>query len=169
MAIKVGFRQIVSKSYKAIATKLINFRSEISRIFDKSDLTMKKNSLYLALILVMLFSCKKQEQAPVGPTDIRVQNMSDVQMNELTVNTYDSTYNYGTVNAGATTGYHRFDRAYSKANITAIINGLKYKTDTAIFTYGNYLSTIKATYQIRIEDAALRKLKINVIPESSLK
>lgn len=131
---------------------------------------MKKLILLFTVIVFIVCACKKQERAPVGPTDIRVQNISAVQMNQLTVNTYDSTYNYGTVNAGSTTGYHRFNRAYSKANITAVINGLKYKTDTAIYTYGNYLSTIKATYQIEILDDAARKLWIkNVIPESPLK
>jgi hypothetical protein len=131
---------------------------------------MKNLLLFCIVIVLTLYACKKQERAPYGPTDIRVQNISAVQMNQLTVNTYDSTYNYGTLNAGATTGYHRFNRAYNKANISAIINGLKYRTDTAIYTYGNYLSTIKATYQIEILDDATRKLWIkNVIPESSIK
>jgi hypothetical protein len=130
---------------------------------------MKKLFIYFTIIVFTLFSCKKQERAPVGPTDIRIQNLSDFQMNEITVNTYDSTFIYGTLNAGATTDYHRFNRAYSKANISVIINGLKYKTDTAIYTYGNYLSTIKATYQLSIENDALRKLRISVIPDSPLK
>lgn len=131
---------------------------------------MKKLFLFCTVIAFTLYACNKPENAPYGPTDIRVQNISAVQMNQLTVNTYDSSYNYGTLNAGSTTGYHRFNRAYSKANISAIINGLKYKTDTAIYTYGNYLSTIKATYQIEILDDAARKLWIkNVIPESPIK
>jgi hypothetical protein len=131
---------------------------------------MKKLFVFLSVMLLTVYSCKKPERAPVGPTDIRVRNLSALQMNQLTVNTYDSTYNYGTLNAGATTGYHRFDRAYRIANISAMINGVKYKTDTAIYTYEVYLSTVKATYLLDISNDAQHLLKItNIILESALK
>jgi hypothetical protein len=130
-----------------------------------------KKLFFLSLVIVFTcYSCKKPERAPYGPTDIRVQNMSAVQMSELKVNTYDSTFNYGTLNAGATTEYHRFNRAYRIANISAMINGLKYKTDTAIYTYEVYLSTIKATYQLDIKNDVQHTLMItDIIPESPLK
>jgi hypothetical protein len=131
---------------------------------------MKKLFLYIIIIVFSVSSCKKPERAAYGPTDIRIKNISAVQMNELTVNTFDSTYNYGTLNAGAITGYHRFDRAYRIANITAIINGQKYKTDTATYTYEVYLSTVKATYWLNIKSGTPLKLKIDsLVLESALK
>jgi hypothetical protein len=90
-------------------------------------------------------------------------------MTNVTVNTYDSTYNYGNLDAGDTTSYHRFDRAYQKANISAVINGLTYKTDTAIYTWQHYLSTVKATYQVYITVDAQRKLGLYTILESDIK
>jgi hypothetical protein len=91
-------------------------------------------------------------------------------MTEVTVNTYDSTYNYGSLGPGDTTEYHRFDRAYPKAYITATINGLKFKTDTVYYTYQEYLSTVKATYQIYIKNEAQKILEINnTVLESDLK
>jgi hypothetical protein len=128
---------------------------------------MKKLILLFIIIVAALYSCKKPERAPYGPTDIRVHNLSAVQMNELKVNTYDSTYNYGTLNAGATTAYHRFDRAYRIANITAMINGQKYKTDTAIYTYEVYLSTVKATYKVDLQGSKL--VITNIVLEEPLK
>jgi len=108
--------------------------------------------------------------SPVGPTDIRVKNLSDVPMTNVTVNTFDSTFNYGALGPGDTTEYHRFDRAYPKAYITATINSQTFKTDTVYYTYQNYLSTVKATYQIYIKNEAQRKLEIsNVVLDSELK
>jgi len=123
---------------------------------------MKKIILFAGIILV-LFACKKIEKEPFGPTDVRVLNLTDVAMHNLTVNTFDSTYNYGTLNAHDTTEYHRFNRAYVEANISAVINGLTYKTDTAIYTWMNYVGQVKITYRLWIKSDAERKLGINLI------
>jgi hypothetical protein len=130
---------------------------------------MKRLPLFIA-ILFIAFSCKKVEKEPVGPTDVRVRNLTTEIMTNLTVNTFDSTFNYGTLKSDSVTAYHRFSRAYSKANITAVINGLKYKTDTATYGWMDYKGRMKITYEIYIENVAQRKLKISdVIPEEDLK
>ena len=129
-----------------------------------------KKSLCFIILCLLLISCKKVEKEPLGPTDIRIRNLSTAVMSELTVNTGGGEFNFGTLNGGETTDYHRFDEAYPKANITAIVNGQKYKTDTAVYTYMQYLGTIKATYEIFIKSDAQKKLEIsNVILESDLK
>jgi hypothetical protein len=129
-----------------------------------------KKLIIFAAILLFAVSCKKQDRTPFGPTDIRIRNLTTVNMAELTVNTYDSTYNYGLLKADSVTDYHRFNRAYVKANISAIINGLKYKTDTAIYTWVQYLGPDKVTYEIYIVSDAQKKLAIfNVIHESPIK
>jgi hypothetical protein len=131
---------------------------------------MKKLFAICSITILILVACKKTEKAPLGPTDIRVHNLSDVPMTNVTVNTYDSTFNYGSLGPGDTTAYHRFDRAYPKAYITATINGLTFKTDTVYYTYQEYLSTVKATYQIFIKNEAQKILEINnVVLESELK
>ena len=129
---------------------------------------MKKILLLFITILLITVSCKKVAKAPLGPTDIRIRNITTLPMTNVTVNTYDSTYNFGTINANAVSDYHTFDRAYPKANIRAIINGQKYKTDTITsYAYMQYLSQIKATFEIWIEG---NKLTISrVVPESELK
>lgn len=131
---------------------------------------MKKLLLFSLTGIILIAGCKKVTKEPLGPTDVRVLNLSDVPMTSVTVNTFDSTYTYGSLGPGDTTEYHRFDRAYSKANISALINGLTYKTDTAIYTWMNYLGKVKATYEIYIKNEAQKKLEIsNVVLESSLK
>ena len=126
--------------------------------------------LLISLLSLIVLSCKKLDKEPLGPTDIRVRNLTNLNMTELTVNTSGGENNYGTVDAGGTTDYFRFEKAYPKANISAVINGQKYKTDTAIYTWMQYLGVVKATYEIYIESESLKKLSIsNVIMESSLK
>jgi len=134
----------------------------------KYNLIMKK-LIFFTFILFIAFSCKKIDKEPLGPTDIRVRNITTLDMSDLTVNTFDSTYNYGFLEADSVSLYHRFDRAYPKANITAMINGQKYKTDTTYYTYMQYLGQMKATYQIYIVSDAQKKLGMQLIPDSQLK
>ena len=132
---------------------------------------MKKIILYF-LLITMAVSCKKAERTPEGPTDIRIRNLSDLEMVDLTVNTSGGENNFGTIAPGATTEYFRFDKAYSKANIRAIISGQVFRTDTvkeSDYLYYNYIGPNKATYEVYIENALQRKLKIfNVIMEEPL-
>ena len=127
-----------------------------------------KKLIFLTLVLVAVVSCKKIKTEPFGPTDIRIRNITTLNMNNVTVNTYDSTYNYGTVNSNSVSEYHQFDRAYPKANISAIINGQKYKTDSITsYAYMQYMGQMKATYEIWIEGNKLTISK--VIPDSQIK
>jgi hypothetical protein len=109
-----------------------------------------KKLLLLSAVILLAVTCKKVSQEPYGPTDIRISNVTDIIMYNVTVNTYDSTFNYGTINAHSISDYHRFDRAYpTKANISAIVNGLKYKTDTVTsYSYLQYLGQMKVTYDV---------------------
>jgi len=134
---------------------------------------MKRIIILSAIILISFVSCKKTEKTPEGPTDIRVTNLSDVVMTDLTVNTSGGEFNYGTLNPGSTSEYHRFDKAYPKANISATINGQKFKTDSvkaSDYLYYQYLGPMQATYKIYIKNAAQKQLEISdVVPEAPLK
>jgi hypothetical protein len=129
-----------------------------------------KKLILLNILLLALISCKKVKTEPYGPTDIRISNITDLIMYNVTVNTYDSTFNYGTINAHSVSDYHRFNRAYvSKANISAIINGIKYKTDTVPnYAYLQYLGQMKATYEVW-SDVPKRLVISKTIPDSQLK
>ena len=117
-----------------------------------------KKLLVSATILLLAVSCKKNEYAPLGPTDIRVRNLTTVNMTNVIVNTGGGEYNFGLIKADSVSVYHRFEKAYPKANINTIVNGLKYKTDTITsYAYMQYLSQIKATYEIYIKNDAQRK------------
>ena len=124
---------------------------------------MKKYFPIVFIALVIFAACKKTQYEPLGPTAVRVLNLSDVVMNSVTVNTYDSTFNYGTLAAGDTTDYHIFDRAYVIADISAVINGLTFKTDSAIYTWKNYVGKVKITYRVWISNEANRKLSMELI------
>jgi len=158
------------KRFKGFATNLLNFWSEYLK-HTITYLIMKK-LLLLSVVILLAVTCKKVSKEPYGPTDVRIRNLTTVNMTNLTVNTYDSTYNYGLLKADSVSAYHRFDRAYpTKANISATINGQTYKTDTVpSYAYLQYLGQIKATFEIYIVSDAQKKLAIsNVIQESGLK
>jgi hypothetical protein len=122
-----------------------------------------KKLLILTMAIALVFAgCKKTKMEPIGPTDVRILNLTNVPMNSVTVNTFDSTFNYGTIAAGDTTEYHRFDRAYTRANITAVINGLTFKNDTVYYTYMNYVGQVKVTYRVYIKNEADKKLDMSM-------
>ena len=129
-----------------------------------------KKVLLLTTILLIAVSCKKAELSPLGPTDIRVRNLTTLNMTNVIVNTGGGEYTFSSIGATSVSNYHRFEKAYPKANISSIINGQKYRTDTILtYAYMQYLSQIKATYEIFIESEVLKKLKIqNVIQEDTI-
>jgi hypothetical protein len=130
---------------------------------------MKNFSLLFAIILLLTVSCKKTSQEPYGPTYIRIKNLTDVPMTNVTVNTYDTTFNFGTIAKQSYSDYHRFSRAYyTKANISAYINGVRYKADTVLnYAYQAYLGQMKATYSVWSDVPG--HLLFTCTPESALK
>jgi hypothetical protein len=130
------------------------------------NLIMKKIFI-LTSVLILVISCSKGGMEPIGPTDVRIRNHTTVNMTNLTVNSYDSTFNYGSLKPDSVTAYYRFDRAYPSANISALINGIKYKTDTAIYTYQQYMGQMKITYVLGIQ--AQKLIIEDVVTESGLK
>ena len=124
---------------------------------------MKKLQIFGLILIILFVACKKQQKEPFGPTDVRILNLTDLTMNEVTVNTWDSTFNYGAIAAGDTSEYHRFNRAYVVADIAAMINGLQYKTDSAVYTWKNYVGKVKITYRIWIISDADRRLGMELI------
>jgi hypothetical protein len=125
--------------------------------------------LIIATLIFLAISCKKLETEPLGPTDIRIKNLTNKILTELTVETGGGEHNFGLLKVDSVSAYHRYEKAYQKANITAIINGQKYKTDTAIFTYMPYLGQVKATYQIDISANKPYTFDIYLVYDDSLK
>ncbi len=134
---------------------------------------MKKYLYFIAFILV-LFSCKKQEFSPEGPTDVRVRNKSvTLIMNNVKVDISDSIKIYGNLTPGSVSEYIRFHKAYPKAKISAEINVggtmTNFSTGSVDYTYLQYIGQDRITYEVDISDMAKRELKIiNLIIEEPL-
>ncbi len=130
-----------------------------------------KKILLFSLALIIAVACKKVTKEPYGPTDVRIRNITTVTMTNVTVNTYDSTFNFGTINGNSVSEYHRFSRAYPVANISAVINGVRYKVDTVTsYAYKQYMGLMKVTYEIWKESDVPPRLVIkNCIPDAPLK
>jgi hypothetical protein len=104
-----------------------------------------KKLLLLIVILFVGVSCKKVSKEPEGPTDIRIKNLTTVNMTQVTVNTGGGVFNFGVLKADSVSIYHQFTKAYPKANISAVINGITYKTDSTNFGWMQYLGQMKVT------------------------
>jgi hypothetical protein len=105
---------------------------------------------------------------PEGPTDVRIRNLTTSAMTNLKVSTGGGEYLFGDLGSMGLTSYHRFDKAYPKANITAYIGNQRYMTDTIVsYAYMQYMGLMKITYSIWIQG---NKLVISsVTPDDTIK
>lgn len=133
-----------------------------------------KKYLFSIIFILALFSCKKQEFSPEGPTDVRVRNRSSaVILNNIKVDISDSIKIYGNLTPGSVSDYKRFHKAYPKAKITAEVNLSgsieTFSTGSVDYTYMQYIGQDRITYEVDISDMAKRELKIiNLIIEEPL-
>jgi hypothetical protein len=96
-----------------------------------------KKLIPVILVILALSGCKKTEFSPVGPTDVRIRNLSDQTLNELTVKFKSQSHLYGSLGPSQVSDYFRYDTAFVKAEITARINDILFSTSSV-----NYLGLI---------------------------
>lgn len=126
-----------------------------------------KSSLLAAFaaffLLFLISSCRKE----LGPSDLRIKNMSDFTFVNVEVNTSEGIQNYGTVLAGQETVYKRFDRAYRQAQIELFIENEKYTFIPVAYTYEVPLGQGKFTYELSA-DTSKKELSIHVTADAPL-
>jgi hypothetical protein len=120
-----------------------------------------KKLLFIPIILLVIFACKKTKFSPEGPTDIRVENLSDQGFVQVIVNSSDGIDTLGNISSGGFSEYYRFNKAYPKAEITAKINGQIFSTGSVNYLGMTYIGQAKITYQVYISDLINKKLTIN--------
>ncbi|MDX9774039.1 MAG: hypothetical protein RBT02_11570 [Bacteroidales bacterium] len=128
---------------------------------------MKRLILCIALI-ISLTACKKTKIEPEGPTDIRIFNNTDQVFSNVVVNTSGGEFNFGTLNPQSYSTYHRYDKAYPKADISLNIGGDTYSTPKQDYTYMQYMGRMKITYKIFISNESRNELDTEVVPEGAL-
>lgn len=80
----------------------------------------KSNSLLLMLLLTLtLYSCKSSEDE----TFIRVKNISSYNFEDVIVITFGITFNYGDLEAGASSEYETFEHGSNIVSINLKIDG----------------------------------------------
>jgi hypothetical protein len=135
-----------------------------------------KKVIFISILVVLLFACKKLEIEPEGPTDVRVRNVqNDYTFYEVVINTAGSRDTTGniktlaTIAPGEVSEYKRVAIAFSKAEITAKINGETFSTGPVNSTYMDYKGQMRITYEVYISDMNNKVLKISdVIPDEPL-
>jgi len=120
-------------------------------------------------MLALTAGCKEKEFEPEGPTDVRVENLSDLTFSEVIVKIKEEADTLGNISAGGKSDYFRFETAFSLAEISARINGELYSTGPVNYTGMHYMGLMKITYQVYISNVSTRELKISqVIPDEPL-
>jgi hypothetical protein len=128
-----------------------------------------KRLLFIPFLLLSIIACKEAEFSPEGPTDVRVKNTSAFNMTEVTVNTSGGTHNFSAVNKGESSAYLRFDKAFPKAEVSAVINGQTFTTGLVDYNGMTYIGQAKITYVVYIKNMNSRTLEISeVIPDAPL-
>lgn len=126
--------------------------------------------IFLAAVGIMMTlvfsSCRKK---PEGPTDIRIRNKTVKIFKDVYVDTSAGEYNFGEVNPGGETAYHRFDKAYRQARITLKIDSVQYVLVPVDYTYEVPLGQGKFTYELSVADTVEHILAIHVIADAPLK
>jgi len=123
---------------------------------------MKKIILF-SLILILVFSCKETEFSPEGPTDVRVKNTSDQIFSEVIVNTSGGTNTLGNIQVNGSSEYFRFDIAFPKAEISAMVNGQLFSTGPVDYNGMTYIGQAKITYVVFIKSIANKTLEISEV------
>jgi hypothetical protein len=129
---------------------------------------LMKRIVPLLAIVICLTACKKTKIEPEGPTDVRVYNNSDRIFENVVVNTSGGIFDFGNLEPQAYSSYHRFDKAYPKADISLTMGGTLYSTVQQDYTYMQYMGQMKITYKIFISNEAGHLLDTDVVPEGPL-
>jgi hypothetical protein len=122
-----------------------------------------KKLLLFSLITVLVLSCKKTEYSPEGPTDVRVKNSSDQAFTEVVVNTSGGTNSLGSIPANGSSEYIRFDKAYPKAEISAVVNGQVFSTGPVNYNGMTYIGQARITYVVLIKSTTNKTLEISEV------
>jgi hypothetical protein len=123
---------------------------------------MKKSIQFLFIVLITL-SCKETEFSPEGPTDVRVKNTSDQAFSEVIVNTSGGTNSLGNIPANGSSEYIRFDKAYPKAEISAVVNGQVFTTGPVDYNGMTYIGQARITYIVFIKSMTNKSLEISEV------
>jgi hypothetical protein len=137
---------------------------------------VKKIIFLLFAVSAILPACKKTNFSEKGPTDVRIENLQgDYTFYNVVVKTaggQDTTgniRNLGNIAPHSYSPYKRFAIAFSKAEISATINGETFTTGPINSTYMDYKGQMKITYQVYIKDFANKVIEINhCIPDAPL-
>ena len=104
-------------------------------------------------------SCNKEEY---GPNDIRINNVSSFTYTDVHVDTSEGINEYGTINPGETTEYKRFKQSFNKADITLMIDGVQYSTESVNFSALAPLVKGRLTYDISVSDTINKILSMEI-------
>jgi hypothetical protein len=122
-----------------------------------------KKFIFILIIILSVVACKKTEFSPVGPTDVRVKNVSDLPFLQVIVNTSGGIDTLGDIEGkGGISGYKRFDKAFPRAYISAKVDGQRFSTDSVDYNGMTYIGQAKITYEVWISDYNNKKLELRL-------
>lgn len=134
-----------------------------------------KKSFVFVVFLILAFSCKETEFSPEGPTDVRIRNSTNKDFRNVIIKTSDYQEDSDTIAlipVNTTTEYMRFKKAFPKLQFKAGIQGENsiqtISTGDVDFTYLQYLSTQRVTFEVYNFSTTTGIPEMRLIPEEEL-
>lgn len=126
--------------------------------------------VFIALFLVVS-ACKKdigspcENQVDESKTNLRIKNLSAYNFEDVNVSPNGTLKSYNTTEAGQSSCYHNFDKAYNYAYVSMNINGEEFIIQPIDYVGEQELGPGKFTYSIDIVNFANKQLSISVSPD----
>lgn len=130
--------------------------------------------LFSIVFITMLFlmnACKKdkgfpcENQVDESKTNLKIKNISAYNFEDVNVSPNGTLKTYNTIEAGQSSCYHSFDKAYNYAYVTMKINGEEFIIQPIDYVGEQELGVGKFTYSIDIVNFANKQLSISVSPD----
>lgn len=115
---------------------------------------MQRFLLFLTLLSFVLLTtnCNKEEETIAGRANLRIENLSTYDYQDVYINSNGVEHNFGDVAAGRKTSFTDFERIYMKAEVRLLINGDTFRFDPIDYVGQVNLLDGKFIYQIDVVD-----------------
>ncbi|MXV51104.1 hypothetical protein GS399_09000 [Pedobacter sp. HMF7647] len=122
---------------------------------------MKITLLSLALCTILFSACKKKNEAPASGINIRIENKSSYQFDNVLVWAGDVKNNYGSIKPGQTSEYKIFNEAYRYAYVKLNVGEKEFILQPIDYVGETPLEAGKYTYQLTVSNYDQSRLNLS--------
>ena len=110
-------------------------------------------TLWILIALPVLIGCEGEETSDPSPAEIRIENVSDFDYENVQVDPGTESFNFGDIPSGAFSDYHTYEEgAYRYGYVEVLIDNNTFVLQPIDYVGESFLPAGKYTYQIGIPD-----------------